>query len=200
MTLYQKAKRVERLFVQLDKEIAAFSTNSGLSCLKGCGFCCTKPNVTATVLEFLPFAMHSFLNGYAEAAHQQLTDRTDKVCHIFKFSEPGTTQGFCSQYAERGMTCRLFGFSARKAKDEALQLYTCDLIKTQKAEDYQRSVAYVQQRKKVPVVSEFYQKLKNIDDYLASEMHPINVAQAKALELVLQYYSYRKPPRFKKVA
>lgn len=200
MTLYQKALSVSRLFVQLDKDIKKFTDKTTLSCISGCGFCCTKPNVKATVLEFLPYAMHSYLMGEAERVYELISERESMVCHLFSFKENDNKAGQCTLYAQRGMTCRLFGFSARRAKADQLQLYTCDLIKGQKPQDFAKAVAYIQHKKQVPVVSDYYQKLRNIDATLASEMLPINEAQLKAIALVLQYYFYRKPPRLKKVA
>lgn len=199
MTLYQKALRVSRLFVQLDKDIKKFSDQTAMSCISGCGFCCTKPNVRATVLEFLPYAMHTYLMGEAERVFQELKASETSVCQLLNHG--GTIHaGRCGQYALRGMTCRLFGYSARRAKDQQLQLYTCDLLKSQKPADYARALAFIERKKQVPVVSDYYQRLRNIDASLASEMLPINQAQLEAIALVLQYYGYRKPPRFKKAA
>lgn len=200
MTLYQKARNVEKLFAQLDREIQKFSENTGMTCLSGCGFCCSKPNAEATVLEFLPFAMQAYLHGTAEAAWEMLSGRSEKLCHLFQFTPEAPHSGHCSSYAQRGLTCRLFGYSARVARDERLQLYTCNIFKTQKPEEYAAAVAFIQKRKQVPQVSDFYRKLRNIDAELGSSMYPINEAQKKALELVLHYYSYRKPPRTKKAA
>ena len=49
---------MELVFDQLDKEIATFQSWSGLHCAWGCGKCCFKPDIEATILEFLPFALH----------------------------------------------------------------------------------------------------------------------------------------------
>ena len=66
MAIEQKVRQVEELFDRLEKEIKAFKSETNLHCLSGCGKCCSKPNIDASPLEFLPWAFHLFLNGKAE--------------------------------------------------------------------------------------------------------------------------------------
>ena len=49
---------MELVFEKLDQEIATFQSWSGLHCGWGCGKCCFKPDIEATILEFLPFAFY----------------------------------------------------------------------------------------------------------------------------------------------
>ena len=58
MDLLEKIKAVEEEFQNLDREISSFQSWSGLGCKVGCGKCCFKPDIEATVLEFLPFAQY----------------------------------------------------------------------------------------------------------------------------------------------
>lgn len=47
----------------------------------------------------------------------------------------------------------------------------------------------------MPIVSHYYRQLAAIDAELASAEHPVNLAIAKALEVVMHDYSYRPKPR-----
>ena len=60
MTLPEKVKAVERVFEELDTEIALFQSTTSLHCNWGCGKCCFKPDIEATILEFLPFALYLY--------------------------------------------------------------------------------------------------------------------------------------------
>ncbi len=64
--LEEKVKSVEAVFEKLDAQIAKFQLWSSLHCEFGCGKCCFKPDIEATMLEFLPFALHLFKSNQAE--------------------------------------------------------------------------------------------------------------------------------------
>ena len=72
MSIAHKVRSVERLFARLEIEINAFQKSSGLHCLAGCGKCCTKPDIDATPLEFLPYAFDLFLAGKADETLEKL--------------------------------------------------------------------------------------------------------------------------------
>lgn len=200
MTIYQKAKAVDRLFGQLDGELKKFSATTKLHCLVGCGRCCSKPDIDATILELLPLALNYYISGKAEEM-LHLLKNSDSTCHVYTVTNGEMGAGFCSDYAHRALVCRLFGFSARRAKNDQLQLYTCSSIKNTQPEEFAKTTATINQAGKVPVVSDYYQKLTNIDPDLTRSFYPINVATVKALELVMHYYAYRRPPRhFRKTA
>ncbi|MDO1511392.1 hypothetical protein Q2T41_01775 [Maribacter confluentis] len=83
MSIYHKVRAVERVFYQLEKEVGSFQKSTGLGCVAGCGKCCTKPDINATALEFLPFAYSLFKNGEAELYLDQLNnDRSTTLCPI----------------------------------------------------------------------------------------------------------------------
>lgn len=95
----------------------------------------------------------------------------------------------------RGLICRLFGYAAARDKYESLRLITCNIIKEQQAEVYAQSVEKIKAGLEVPVMSQYYSRLNNIDQELSRKFYPINQAMEKALELVLHYYAYRRKPR-----
>jgi hypothetical protein len=60
MAIELKVRQVEELFELLEKEITAFKSETSLHCLAGCGKCCSTPDIDASPLEFLPWALHYF--------------------------------------------------------------------------------------------------------------------------------------------
>jgi hypothetical protein len=63
VSLIEKVQAVESVFHDLDEAISGFQKRSTLHCQFGCGKCCFKSDIEATVLEFLPFAHHLYPSG-----------------------------------------------------------------------------------------------------------------------------------------
>lgn len=188
-TLPEKVAAVKRVYTRLDKEIEKMQKSSGLHCLSGCGECCKKPDIECTPLEFLPLALELYDEGKAEEAWEELQGKKKDLCYVFR---PHITNfgGLCNAYPNRGLICRLFGFTARTNKEGQRELVTCKFIKEQQAEAFNHVVAELKEGKKIPVMSQYYTRLTSIDPSL-SEFHPINTAIQKALEIVMHYYAYR---------
>lgn len=194
-TLTGKVRAVKRLYLKLDREISTFQRDTGLHCLSGCGECCKKPDIEATPLEFLPLALAIFDEGKAESMLAEV--KSDKgICHVFR---PYVTNfgGMCSVYPDRGLICRLFGFTARRNKEGKPELVTCKLIKQEQSLLYENAMQRIATGKHVPVMSNYYSRLSAIDPALC-QFYPINEAIGHAIETVLAYYAYR--PRRKPVS
>lgn len=192
MTIAEKVKAVEEVFEKLDAEIASFQRWSGLSCKTGCSRCCFKPDIAATVLEFLPFAYYLYRNGLAESWHEKLRQTEESLCLLLN-QVPSANVGACTEYPHRGLICRLFGFSARKDKYDKKELVTCQVIKSEQSESYQKTVSGIQSEVgSVPMMSHFHMQLMAVDAGLARNLHPINEAIRLAVEEVLSYYAYRE--------
>lgn len=185
-----KVRAVKRLFTALDKQIEGAQVQSGLRCLPGCGECCKKPDIEATPLEFLPLALQYFDEGIAEDMHRQLSEQGAGMCHLFR---PSVTAfgGLCSQYPHRGLICRLFGYSARRNREDQFELLTCRLLKEQRPTAVAALKDVMHSRKGIPVMADYYSRLRQIDPALA-DFYPINTAACKALEAVMHYYAYRR--------
>lgn len=188
MNLIQKAEAVEKVLHELDEEIKQFQSWSHLGCKFGCGKCCFKPDIEATPLEFLPFAIHLCKSGKAEEWLDRVNKSNDGICIILNPTQSGA--GLCSEYPFRGLICRLFGFSARENKYEKKELITCSIIKIEQAENYQVAESKINIDSPVPLMTGYYLKLHYIDPNMANEFMPINAAIKKALELALQHYQY----------
>ncbi|HAD98051.1 MAG TPA: hypothetical protein DCG19_11640 [Cryomorphaceae bacterium] len=199
MTLYHKVRAVERVFHQLEKDVATFQQATTLGCLSGCGRCCQKSDINATSLEFLPFAYHLYKTGEALRWHEHLNnDRDNHHCPAFSpFLRPGD-KGFCQAYAYRGLICRLFGFSAMMDKYGDPRLVTCRPIKETFPASVEKAHQHIAEGKSTPVMRNYYFQLRSIDPDMGNRLMPINLAILEALKTVLSYYAY--PSRYRKKA
>jgi len=117
------------------------------------------------------------------------------TCHIFRpLALLEEYNGSCSNYRYRGLICRLFGFAASRNKYGELRLATCTIIKEEQNENYNAAEKGIGDGKYVPVFTDYYMQLTQIDYHLASLLLPINQALKRAIEEVLQYYAYRPFP------
>jgi len=189
MDLPEKVAAVEKVFRELDAEIAQFQSASTLHCGWGCGKCCFKPDIEATVLEFLPFALYLYGQDRALDWLSKLDETDSSICLILNPTRAGA--GLCSEYPHRGLICRLFGYSARTSKYGANELVTCQIIKTEQAEAFRSAEEKIADGMPVPVMNQYYMQLLAIDADLATVSYPINQAIRKAIETVLHYYAYR---------
>jgi Fe-S-cluster containining protein len=189
LLLQQKVQEIEGVFAHLDQEMKSFQQWSTLGCKSGCGKCCFKADIEATVLEFLPFAYHLFQQNLAFEWLEKLKVNTGSTCVILEPTQAGT--GLCSQYLYRGLICRLFGFSARTDKYGKRELVTCQVIKTEQSDAYDRAVDGIEAAASVPVMNQYYMRLHAIDRDLARDFYPINEAVRRAIETVLHHYAYR---------
>ena len=191
MNLQQKSQEVRRVFEELDSEIKLFLDASQIGCISGCGFCCANPKVSASVLEFLPLAFDLYEKGKAEAALTLLESKiVEEPCVVYKATSADGSMGFCSDYQNRGMICRLFGSSARRNRLAKKEIITCKKIKEGKKEKYEAASLAVNEGMPVPLSGDAYSQLYNIDFQLTSEQMPINKAIQKALEAVLRFKYY----------
>lgn len=190
MSIERNVQLVEKLFSKLEQETAQFGQASGLSCVSGCGKCCTFPDVEASPIEFLPWAFHLFLIGEAENTLFRLQKTKSSTCFIYKPLSL-IDQGRCGNYKYRGLICRLFGFAASTDKYGSLRLATCKIIKEGQADKYNSTSEAINKGLHVPVFTAYYLELNQIDFKLGNIILPINKALKMALEEVLHYYVYR---------
>lgn len=193
MSIELKVQQVEKLFLKLDVECAQFEQNSGLHCIVGCGKCCVHPEIDASPLEFLPWAFHMFLNGEAETKLNSLNESKSSICAIYKPLSI-VDKGSCGSYKYRGLICRLFGNAASTDKYGALRMVTCKTIKEGQSKAYLATETAIKKGLNVPLFTDYYMQLNQIDYNLGKTILPINLALKMALEEVLQYYAYRPLP------
>lgn len=197
MSIERRVQLVEQLFHQLELETVQFKQASGINCVVGCGKCCTSPSIEASPLEFLPWAFHLFLNDKAEKTLHKLKETHTTTCIIYKPLSI-IDQGSCSNYKYRGLICRLFGFAANTDKYGNLRLATCKMIKEGQADKYNSTSEAITKGLHVPIFTEYYMQLNQIDFTMGNLILPINKALIMAIEEVLQYYAYRPSPNVEK--
>ena len=189
MNLYRKVRAVEKVFLELEKETERFVNKTGVACLEGCSRCCTKSDIYATVLEFLPFAYHAYKERRLVELYENLKLITSSGCPLHNpFHMLNGRISGCTQYVHRGLVCRLFGYSSNKDKSGMLNWITCRELK--------QTFPDVAGRLKSgeilsPLYTNYYLKLRAIDITLADEYLPIGEAILKAAEIVLFYYSFK---------
>ena len=195
MSIVRKVRAVEKLYHSLNLEIARFQDQAPLKCIKGCGACCQKADIEATVLEFIPLAYHYLLQEKAAETLEKLQNDARPTCSLLKLAVLDGTSGLCSDYQYRGLICRLFGYAASRDKWGQLRLVTCSKIKEEQAALYAEVQKKIKAGVEVPVMSQYYSRLNAIDAELSRKFYPVNEAIIRALEVVLHYYAYRPKPR-----
>ena len=188
-----KVTQVEAFYTSLDKELAQFQTKAKYTCISGCNKCCHSPNVETTILELLPFAFHLYKENKAEEMYDRLLNNTNPTCILFDPTNTITQKGGCSKYSYRALICRLFGFSFTRDKIGLPVLLACKEIKTQHAEAFENIEFKAQQGMDVPLISNYYNQLTNIDYNLTQKQYPINEALKLAIEMVLNHFHYSEP-------
>ena len=189
MSIIKKVRAVEKVFQALEKETSEFQIKSGLKCNENCHLCCTKKDIQANSLEFLPLAYHLYITNQAYTFLEKLEQTTlESICILYN---PFNEEGACSYYPYRGLICRLFGFSANLDKNGLKNLITCKTLKTEKKSVYALVQSQMNYNLNVPLASSYYMKLYSIDLKLSSTYYPINEAIQKAIETVLFYFSFR---------
>ena len=198
MNCAQKVKLVVDLYERLSIEIGQFQEVSGLHCITGCGQCCTYPYIEASPLEFLPWAHQLFMQGQAEAMLLRLQSKQHATCLLYQPSATlalgGQASGCCTVYHERGLVCRLFGAAANKDKLGYLRLLICKAIKQAQPAQYTAVNTAIRQGLQVPVISNYYMLLNQIDFHMGQLVVPINQALTLALDEVLNFYHYHPLP------
>jgi Fe-S-cluster containining protein len=189
MSLPEKVEEVKQVFKELDEQIEKFQTATTLHCKFGCGKCCFKSDIEATILEFIPFAFHLYHAEQAEEWLNKLNESESSICAILNPTQPGA--GLCSEYPYRGLICRLFGFSARTNKYGKKELVTCQIIKEEQKENFDKATIAIENELEIPVMNQFYMRLHAVDFELTNIFYPINEAIKQAIKVVLQYYAYR---------
>jgi len=192
MNLAEKSLAVSKLFEKLGEEANQFASESGLGCVAGCGACCSNPKVSASPLEFLPLAFDFVNKGLADTILELLdADGEGSACIVYRAHSADGKKGYCTNYANRGMICRLFAAAARKNKYGTKELIICKILKEGKSEKFELATQRINQDMDIPNASKYYMLIEEIDDQLAQQ-HPINIAIKLALELVLRYKFYQE--------
>ena len=186
-SLYQKIQKVETLQKSADNQTLKFKHLMKTDCIEHCSECCRYNEIEATTLEFMPLAWHAYKLGLIENWLKELENYDKSQC-FFSIFENG--KWGCKIYPVRGMICRLFGFSAILDKNNKPKWAVCKTLKKVCPDLITKYNEYIKKHNKIPIISEYYLKLENIDFYLSQERLPINIAIKNALEMVFNHFFY----------
>ena len=181
--LDEKIKQVVNLYSDLDKNIKLFKQNNQIDCIAGCGHCCANKYIEATSLEFYPLAKFLLETKQAEKYLILLEEQEENsICLFYSYNSDSVSEGFCSIYANRGLICRLFGFSYNMDKLGHPRYITCKPIKKNYHLDQLDSSAFV-------LMTDYNQRLNEIDQIEGKRYLPLNTAILEAIRKV-EYDDY----------
>jgi hypothetical protein len=169
----------------LHESASALTSRAGITCKVGCGACCKKPNdVWATVAEMLPMAWDIFERGELDLFLENL-QRQDStlMCAVFKQHASISSNGLCSEYRNRPITCILFGSSLVPTKEKTYKFLGCSWQKEIHS-DHIHSAELFADAAKYDTKTLTTSILAQIIDQNLREEFPINQALNRALELV----------------
>ena len=184
MHLLNKINFVKLILAEADNHVAEFQRISNIACIANCGLCCTKPDIEATVIEFLPAAYELCISNDYLSIYELIENKSDTTCIFYNAFSNGK---FCSQYKTRGLICRLFGFSTAKNKNGEHSLITCKQIKQSTNLNKIHNKLHL-----APQMSDYYFKFYGIDSRLSVDYYPINIAIKTAIEIVSIHLLYDK--------
>lgn len=171
------AKEVEALFEQMSLESQEYQAANVLACKPDCGQCCDNPEIESSPIEMLPLALKLSQKPDVALTLKALEGRQ---CIFFK--NEGQGQGRCQSYAERGVVCRLFGWTSVNTK-RGREMSICPLVSRP-----------IEMNKNAPSMSEWAWRVRSLEPSLGAVM-PINQALKVMLEKVLlsqQFGDYRR--------
>lgn len=184
----KKVSQLGAIYDDLDVEINAFQKKSGLQCIKGCGQCCTNPEIETSVLEMLPAAFYLLKNNLSKKYEEKLKENK-RQCVFYEPDPLIEGNGRCGIYAFRPLICRLFGFSANIRKANNPELITCERIKKDQKDLFEKSEEEIKKGLAVPLMQKYMMQVTFLDS-AGQKNFPINEAIFQAIQkigLVLRY-------------
>lgn len=185
--------QVEKFYIALDKDLAAFQSLANYSCIAGCSKCCNSPNIETSILELLPYAFYLYKNNTAEFIYDSLLINKSSICNLYRPLQSEVQKGGCSDYPHRALICRLFGFSFTRDKMGMSTLLACKDIKATYPKVYDAVNTQAEEGVSVPLATNYYNQLSDIDYNLSQKQYPINEAMRLAIEMVLNHFHYSEP-------
>lgn len=189
MNIRELAFNLQNTYADMAKAFTDFQAKSGLPCLAGCGRCCLNPEIEASTLEMLPFAIKVYDEGKLDYWLSRMEELDQNFCALFE-GDPNSGQGKCSQYLERPAICRMFGVAGTFDKKQMPQLSVCKHIREA---DPAKTKSIEQQipSNEIPSIAQWYSQLSSMGDSQLQVKMPINLAIKSALEKLALYAQYQ---------
>ncbi len=173
--------RITSFFAECDARIIQFQNHYAIRCLPGCGTCCEYPSIRASILEFIPLACKLWDTGRAEQVYRELNAAVT-ICPFYIDFPDGPVKGRCSEYAHRGLICRIFGFMSVR-EHGSFRFSSCAFIK-QLHKETLGGISSDILGQCLPTASELRKKFAAIDPELARPEFHIVMAIKRAVEYV----------------
>lgn len=192
MHIVRKVRAIEKLFKTLEKDVQNLQKHTGIHCVENCIKCCTTPQIKATALEFYPLAYYLYQNGLAEKFLDQIHQIQDaSICPVLnQFSVNGSRLG-CSNYAYRGLICRLFAYNYHTDKFDRRRIAACKTMKLELPSEIAKANDILLTKPIGPRATNYYQRLQFIDFTEAQNLYPIGDAIRIAVETIVTHFHYR---------
>lgn len=189
MNIKETVFNLQKIFDEMGEVFADFQKDSGLHCISGCGQCCSHPEIEATILEGLPFALNAYREGKLEEWISRL-ENAQGSCLLWD-GDPVVGSGRCISYQYRPAVCRVFGASGYIDKNNKVALSICKHIKASLP-------AVVDEARKnrttenTPIITQWYSRIQSLGTAELLERKPINKALLESLQLVGFYAQYQE--------
>ena len=173
---------VELLYLDIDREAAAFSAATAVVCPDGCGRCCRSETVEASVLEMLPMARALFRTGLIDAWEAVISSAVSPgQCLVFATDGLVAVNGRCRLYGWRPLVCRLFGFAARKSKTGQPVFRACREFSGRSPASASAAATAVAHGLPVPVFAAYHMQVASLHATVEIPLMPINTALQQAV-------------------
>lgn len=179
---------LQKVYEEMGQTFSSFQASTGLQCLKDCGRCCQNPDIEASMLEMLPFALKIYDEGKVDEWLEKI-ENTDRNYCLLLIPTNQQGNGYCSSYNERPSICRMFGVGGTLDKYRNITLSICKHIK-----ESQPDLSKTRNDEKNPATPLFpmwTSQLATLDPELIQKKLPINLAIKAALEKISFYAQYQ---------
>ena len=187
------SRRVFREYADIEKRIRKIMRSADVNCPEKCGSCCFSRNIETTTVELLPLAMHLLRNQRVDEIEEKLRDRKESDPCIFFQRHPGSDRdGLCTVYRFRPLVCRMFGFSARRAKDGLMEAQICRVVR-ERDPDGVRRLEELCREGSVPDMATCFMRIAGLDPMRGFRLMPFD----HSLKETIEYLYWRKPVFFR---
>lgn len=184
---------VKEVYQSLEEHLERIASISGLKCPKNCSACCDNKDIEASPIEYYPLAAWLYQSGMVDEFLAKLDETGNCKCVLYSPETNHERGGDCLHYEFRGLTCRLFGFGYRLNKDRIPDLVTCKYFKDNHPDGV--SIAKelgIKAPDEIPIFSNYFMQLYNIEPDLAINRLPVNEAVRIAIENLYFHFSHER--------
>ena len=189
-------EELQRIYSEIDEQIAVFKRISRLDCPRRCLKCCESAKfVEVSVLEMIPLSLHLWQTGKAEFILKKVSEVDMKSqCVLLNRNLAGQSQWGCGFFSWRPLVCRLFGFSAVLDKHGRPRIALCKPMKDLHPGVEVRVHERIKNGLGVPVISTSSRKVAMLNPYLGPQRYPLHEGLRKAIEIAGHRMALRDTP------